>query len=172
MVDNQINLKTTFNPDKIAANLQQQALDVMTDEYLRAVEELQRNSPVGVSSIIGQPSLKESWDIEANLVGGEVVVRITNNAPAALNRLEGRKAGKFPPPIPLQNWVQYKLNQSDPKKIKAIAFLIGRKISKEGTDRSKRNFRDFDPATGKSAPNSPIARAQKRIIVRLNAIKL
>lgn len=45
----------------------------------------------------------------------------------------GRKAGGFPPLAPLEAWVKKKGIESDTKKIKSIAFLIGRSIAKNGT---------------------------------------
>jgi hypothetical protein len=45
----------------------------------------------------------------------------------------GRKAGGFPPLAPLETWIKKKGIESDPKKIKSAAFLIGRSIAKNGT---------------------------------------
>ena len=45
----------------------------------------------------------------------------------------GRKAGGFPPLAPLETWIKKKGIETDPKKIKSTAFLIGRSIAKNGT---------------------------------------
>jgi hypothetical protein len=45
----------------------------------------------------------------------------------------GRKAGGFPPIKPLETWIKKKGIETDPKKIKTAAFLIGRSIAKNGT---------------------------------------
>jgi hypothetical protein len=44
----------------------------------------------------------------------------------------GRSPGKFPPPEPIQAWVEKKLGLSG-KEAKAVAFLVARKIAKQGT---------------------------------------
>ena len=42
-------------------------------------------------------------------------------------------APHFPPPGALDGWVRRRLGVSDEKKVREIAFLIGRKISRQGT---------------------------------------
>lgn len=46
---------------------------------------------------------------------------------------QGRGPGKFPPPSNIIGWVRSKLGLDDTE-AKQVAYLIGRKISKEGTD--------------------------------------
>lgn len=45
----------------------------------------------------------------------------------------GRKPGKFPPIQPIRDWVRRKLNVEE-SEIDGVAFVIARKIAREGTD--------------------------------------
>ena len=161
-----IEYTTDFIVDTEIKQLQQQIIDIVDDELLKAVEDLQRNSPVGVTQ-----ELKNSWEISgASIQQGEVICSITNTASNALNRLEGRKPGRQPPSSALEEWVSKKLGVSG-KRLKSVAFLVARKIGREGTQSSKRNFKQFDPVTGQPVKNSAIDRALTRIEKKLNAIK-
>lgn len=146
---------------------------IFEDEFLKAVDDLQRNSPVGVSSQIGEPSLKESWDLSiTDDPRGDFTINISNKAIASLFRLEGRGPGKFPPVGSLDDWVKIKLSVA-PNKVKSVSFLIGRKIAAKGTNRGAyRNFREFNLDTGDPAPNGAIDRAIKRINKRLDSLEL
>lgn len=161
-----IDFTADFNPEQGIKKLQQALLDIVDDELLKAVEDLQRNSPVGSTGL-----LKKSWEISgASIFQNEIQCSITNNAPNALNRLEGRKPGRPPPSTALEEWVKFKFRISG-KQLKSVAFLVARKIGKEGTQRSKRNFKEFDPVTGQPVKNSAIDRALTRIEKKLNALK-
>lgn len=48
----------------------------------------------------------------------------------------GRRAGKRPPPQPIQDWVKKKGIESDPQKIKGVAFMVARKIGAVGIKKS------------------------------------
>ena len=45
---------------------------------------------------------------------------------------DGRRPGKFAPPNVIQDWVRSKLNITDEKEVKQVAFLINRKLAVEG----------------------------------------
>jgi len=45
----------------------------------------------------------------------------------------GRKPGKFPPIQPIRDWVRRKLNVEE-SEVDGVAFVIARKIAREGTD--------------------------------------
>lgn len=47
--------------------------------------------------------------------------------------VEAGSAPHFPPPGALDGWVRRRLGVSDEKQVREIAFLIGRKISRQGT---------------------------------------
>ena len=49
----------------------------------------------------------------------------------------GRSPGKFAPPPAIQAWVKRKGIETDPRKIKSVAFLINRKIFREGIKPSR-----------------------------------
>lgn len=45
----------------------------------------------------------------------------------------GRNPGRFPPPGPIQLWVQRKLGISG-KEVRSVAYLVARKIARHGTE--------------------------------------
>lgn len=49
----------------------------------------------------------------------------------------GRKPGKFAPPPAIQEWVKRKGIETDPRKVRSVAFLINRKIFKDGIKPSR-----------------------------------
>jgi hypothetical protein len=104
---------------------------------LDIADEFQQNSPVGATGL-----LKSSWDVNVTENTNGLVGIIVNNAPASRYRALGRGSGGFPPIEPLTDWVKVKI-EPDEKKAKAIAFLIGRKIAREGTERFKNNQNPF-----------------------------
>ena len=52
---------------------------------------------------------------------------------------KGRKPGKFPPVKNMRDWVRTKLGITEPKELARVAYLVGRKISREGTSIYKDN---------------------------------
>lgn len=44
----------------------------------------------------------------------------------------GRRAGRRPPPIALALWVRRRLGVSDPKQLRRVTYLVGRKIAQRG----------------------------------------
>jgi hypothetical protein len=56
---------------------------------------------------------------------------------------KGRGPGKFPPVQNIRDWVRQKLGVDD-KEAKGIAFLVGRKISKEGTEIYKNSSKGIE----------------------------
>jgi hypothetical protein len=141
-----LRLKVTTNPGLIKSDiLKRELYDIFIDLLLDLASELESGSYVGASKRKGKPSLAEGWDIIApkkSTIGFEIGASIVNRTPAALYRVVGRGEGKFPPLEPLREWVEVKLGESDPQRIRAIAFLIGRKIANQGTNRfnQKRNY--------------------------------
>ena len=160
-----INTRSTFNPKLEVTKLIKEVSKIIDEEMLTAVVELEKNSPVGVTG-----ELQKGWDLKPTAyVNNEFLIRIINGTPFALQRLEGRKAGKAPPSSALESWVALKL-KVPAKEVKSVAFLVARKIAREGTNRSNRNFREFNPVDGEPAKNGSIARAIKRIEKRLKAL--
>ena len=157
-------------PANLDTKFRKQVNEIFNKHTLDAVDELQRNSPVGATR-----ELKEGWDIvpaRRRSSSFDVSVGITNNAPNALNRVVGRAPGKFPPEAPVLAWVK-KVIKPEGRKAKGVAFVIRRKIAREGTERwrAKRNFAGLD-LKGKPLPGSPIAKAEARIAAELNELKL
>jgi len=159
-----IEFQSDFKVDVEIEKLKSQLIDIVDDEFLKAVADLQRNSAIGATG-----DLKRGWDISGtSLQSGELVCLVSNSADNALNRLEGRKSGRQPPSSALEKWVAFKLKLSG-KELKSVAFLIARKIGKEGTERSKRNFKQF-LVDGTPAKNSAVDRAITRIQRRLDKL--
>jgi hypothetical protein len=74
----------------------------------------------------------------------------------------GRNPGKFPPRAPLELWVRRKLGIAEPKQIKSVAFLIARKIAKQGF---KGAFMFEGAARGANAQLQMIAEKMGKTIV-------
>lgn len=136
----------------------QDVQNILDDGALDLATELQQESPVGVSG-----DLKGGWDVEIKKF--EVVV--VNRTPNALERTVGRAPGKFPPygeNTPLGKWARSK---------GIPAFLIARKIAREGTDRWKeqRNFAGLD-REGNPYRGGTIDRARDELARKLKNIRV
>ena len=59
-------------------------------------------------------------------------VKVEYNAKYASVVEFGRRAGKFPPLQPMEDWVKKRGLADDPKEIKQVAFLVSRKIARNG----------------------------------------
>lgn len=60
----------------------------------------------------------------------------------------GRKSGKFPPVDKIQEWVKRNITTDLPR-VKSLSFLIGRKISEEGTNGKQQLYKIIDRLNGK-----------------------
>lgn len=135
-----LKLKLKVNGGYIAKETLKRAVyDTYIDGVLDVVSELQRQSYEGATG-----ELKAGWDFSAprkEVVGTMVAVNIYNHADHAFNRIVGSPPNTIVPLPPLTDWVQMKI-EPDYKKARRIAFLIGRKIARVGTDRwqSGENF--------------------------------
>lgn len=165
-----MSLKLTFDfdPDRIVAEIQKQVRTIFDEETLDLADELQRNSPEGATG-----ELKAGWNVQpAARQRNSINVRavVTNTADNAINRIAGRPPGKQPPTDALTEWVQIKI-ESDPKKARRIAFLIGRKIGRRGTETFIRrdNFAGLN-LDGSYVSGGILARAEDRMQQRLKAI--
>lgn len=157
-----VKLPTASNLD---AKFRKQVNEIFNKNTLDAADELQRNSPVGATG-----GLKRGWDVipaRRQSSGYETQVTITNNAPAAINRIVGRAPGKFPPDAPVRAWVKAK--GIDEKR----TFIIRRAIARRGTKRwrDKQNFAGFD-LKGNPLPGSPVKKAEAKIQAELEQLNL
>lgn len=115
---------------------------------------LQQSSPRGVSS--GRNSLAGGWDvIPAKKRRGlipEVIGQVVNTSTDAEFRVRGRGPGRFPPYEKGSNLEKWAQAAGIP------AYLVARKIAREGTDRWKKrdNILKQDPVTLKFAQDSPL----------------
>lgn len=90
-----------------------------------AQQNVKDNGSISTSLLIN--SISSKFDKLRNI--GEVIVGAAYGGYVEF----GRKAGGFPPLAPLETWIKKKGIETDPKKIKSVAFLIGRSIAKNGT---------------------------------------
>jgi hypothetical protein len=134
-VDLSIDLSFADNFDR---HLQQSVRQTMDRQLGQLVAELRTTSPKGVS----QPdSLRSGWQ---HAMLSDTSALLTNDTPAAFNRLVGRPPGQEPPSAPgtpLARWAE-----SKGLKPRAVA----RKIAREGTERWKsgENVLGVDRETG------------------------
>lgn len=157
-----VKLPTAGNLD---AKFRKKVNEIFNKNMLDAADELQRMSPVGATK-----QLKSGWDVipaKRQSSSFETAVTITNNAPAAINRIVGRAPGKFPPDAPVRAWVKAK--GIDEKRV----FVIRRAIARKGTRRwrDKQNFAGFD-LKGNPLPNSPVKKAEAKIQKELDQLNL
>lgn len=98
-------------------------------EYASA--EVAKATPVGVTSF-----LRRAWAVDHR--PRELMVRVVNIEEYGPVLEGGRRPGKrFPPVFAIQLWVKRVLGISDEKEIRSVAFLVGRKIARHGSDRHK-----------------------------------
>jgi hypothetical protein len=120
------------------STLETKLLKAFESALLDIADEYQQNSPIGATRL-----LKSSWDVDVYPSNNVVHGVISNSAPNSKYRALGRDAGKFPPLEPLKDWVLAKGITTSPKQVDRVAYLIGRKISQEGTNRFKENQNPF-----------------------------
>jgi hypothetical protein len=88
---------------------------------------------------------------------------------------KGRKPGKFPPRLSIENWVKRKLKITEPSKLKQVTFLVRRKIALKGIAPS--NFFSTTVSRKQPALAKEIAKiigieAQNTIIQEINNTKI
>ncbi|HET7276134.1 MAG TPA: hypothetical protein VFI91_13275 [Longimicrobiaceae bacterium] len=116
---------------------------VIPGELVAAVTEIvallernvKRRTPVGVSgggglrgSIAGEVRQASSMGV------GVPIGRVGSPLPYALVVERGRQPGKMPPPEALELWVRRKLGVQNVNEARSVAYLIARKIGREGTE--------------------------------------
>jgi hypothetical protein len=172
MADNGLaRVEFKFNPGILVESFQRQTRAAIDDVLVDVAAELERRSPVGATK-----GLSQGWDIipaARRRNQGEVLGSIVNKAPRSINRIVGRPGGRRPPIGPIKAWVLAKINPGDDKKATSIAFLIARKIGKEGTKR----FKDQDNFAGLNRDGSfksggLLDKAVKEMSANLEKIKI
>lgn len=167
----EVRIDLSFRIETLIDDYQRQVRDAFDTALLDVAAELEANSPEGASG-----ELKAGWDVIATKRRGnslEVQATILNRAPEAQFRIAGRGPGKFPPALPIEDWVEEKLGISDIKQKRSVAFLIRRKIAKQGTSqwKAKRNFAGLNQ-DGSFQAGGLLDKAQKQIQQRLSAIRI
>ena len=103
-------------------------------EFINLEKELEsyKNDLISLyNSKMGNNSHTLIVDIEHPAEG---IYNVVVKGPEEVKFIEnGRGPGKFPPVNVMQDWVKRKLGETELPRVKTLAFLIGRKISIEGT---------------------------------------
>lgn len=165
---NKLSFRSTFDPKKESALLKKQVRQICENELRVANNNLIKKSPVGAT---GQ--LKDGWSlVTKNFAGEEFLIQLNNNSSNVLNRLEGRSKGKQPPSKALESWVSKVLGVSG-KEVQRVAFLVARKIAKQGTERGRKPSKEFDRfLNGQTVPGGEIDQALTRIEIKLKIMKI
>ena len=124
-----------------AAKMEKQADDVVGAKlteigliFERAVKE---ETPLGATKLLRGSIFSEprGTPVREVLIGSPLIY-----API---QERGRQPGRFPPSGPIMLWVKRKLGVANPKEIKAVAFLVARKIARKGTSGAAMFFKGF-----------------------------
>lgn len=101
---------------------------------------LVRNTPVGSTAMLRQSTLftpprynlgstegRSGWEVTSTMGA-------TGGASLYVEFVEhGRRPGKFPPIEPIRKWVRRVLGITGAAQIRSVAYLVGRKIARQGT---------------------------------------
>lgn len=170
MADTTIRINIDSRLFRLQDELAKQFRTITDDEILNLADELQRNSPVGATG-----DLKRGWDVivsKRRVNSLQIRGSVVNRADNAIFRVVGRGPGKQPPIEPIGRWVQVVLGVQG-NQARGVAFVIARKIAQQGTDRWKTQENILGKnRDGTYQQNSPINRAKRRIIERLNQLKI
>lgn len=124
----------------LLAVLWAQAPDIVGAEMLTAVREadlliqgeLQQKLPRGAGAIRGGAGLAGSIYVEETLAQTRAIGVVATALPYAVPVEVGTRP-HFPPLQPIEDWVAAKLGIDNDAERRSVAFLIARKISREGT---------------------------------------
>lgn len=121
-------------PDALSAALER-GLERAT-ELLRSAAAGMAQSPLGAKVPGGLGEFARSVRGEVSRDRGQASGHVFLAPPADQYGIfvEAGSSPHFPPPGALAGWVRRRLGISDEKKVREIAFLIGRKISRQGTE--------------------------------------
>lgn len=115
---------------KIKTALSDSIKTIVGDYYLK--------SPIGATG-----ELKTGWHHKVTESKNDIKGVIYNTADNSRYRALGRKPGKQPPPGALDAWIIKKGLATSQSRVKAISYLIGRKIARKGTKRWQENSNPF-----------------------------
>lgn len=99
-----------------------QILDGIGIELIQEIDSRLANRNINNTGVTSD-SLDEEATEDNLKIKGVGTIRFINT---------GRRPGKFAPPNVIQDWVRSKLNITDEKEVKQVAFLINRKLAVEG----------------------------------------
>ena len=98
------------------------SFESLTNKHLFQLKATLQNE-MASKNIDNTGNASQSLEVSGNqLLGNEYIYYLD----------KGRGAGKFPPVQNIRDWVRQKLNVEE-KQINSVSFLIGRKISTQGT---------------------------------------
>jgi hypothetical protein len=135
---------------------------------------LVRATPVGSTALLRQSTLfsppRYAMSTSAGRPGWEVSAAMGATGGASLYAEfveHGRRPGKFPPVEPIRTWVRRVLGITGAAKIRSVAFLVARKIARNGTP--AQNFTKI--TAEKEAPMTKMVMAMAAVRVLNNPPK-
>jgi len=145
--------------------------NIQIQEYSRAVAEgivLIRGDFVEKSPVGGTGILRNSWitngpNVSGNTIKGEVVSSVIQ-----AQVVDGGAKRHLPPHTEgsgLHQWVRRKLNITNRTRVNSVAFLISRKIKRDGI-KAKRTFK-ISFGSIKPQIDATMERAKDRVVARL-----
>lgn len=137
---------------------------VEADQFLKG--EVQQGLPRGAGAIAGGAGLAGSIFTEEQRLADSVIGAVASPLLYA-EYVELGTRPHMPPIQPLEDWVEAKLNITDPREKRSVAFLIARKISRVGTKPNGTWQRVFD--ANQSNIEVRFAQGVDRILDRLGA---
>ena len=113
------------------ANIDRYVLDELEATMRRSVDVIE--AAVVQRTPTNTGNLRQGWGTDVQRGVSAVKGEVANPVEYALWAEKGRAAGKWPPADPIEQWVKRKLQISNEREIKQVAFLIRRAIGKRGT---------------------------------------
>lgn len=133
--------------------------------FSKTIEDIRLDQQAKGMKASGQSS--DSLRVETTTDSGRLIGSISFRF-----QRDGRGPGGFPPVQNIQDWIRAKGIQTDSISIESLAYLIGRKIARQGSDifMGRKPGLDIDGAINKNIPElkkSLLKGTKERIIKRI-----
>lgn len=108
--------------------------DEVTQKHLNKISDAIK-ATMSQKNLSASGAAQDSLEVDGNkLLGNDYIYFLD----------KGRAPGTFPPVDNIRDWVRDKLGITEEKEINQIAYLVGRKIKKEGTEIFKDNSKGIE----------------------------
>lgn len=108
----------------------EELVPAMQRSVITVANRAKENAPVGATGLLRQKISSKVEAVSGSAITGIVGVDIASPYPSVVEF--GRQPGSFPPPEALYTWVERVLGVEGPN-VAGVAFLVARKIAREGT---------------------------------------